>query len=201
MSNPIELHESPKKPLLSEHAKHEIIDWIKSIVAALLIVLVVRSFFFTLIRVDGDSMLETLHDRDRLFVTVLDCKISGPQRFDVVICHYPNREENFVKRVIGVPGDTVEVKNGMLYVNGIEYPEEYLDDAMVSRFRMGKFDFSTALGEGEYFVMGDHRDNSNDSRYVGTLTKDMFVGIVRARIWPLNNISGIAGSKEYNTQE
>ena len=106
----------------------EIREWVVALAAAVLIALLVRTFLFTLIRVDGNSMYDTLHNNERLFVSVIDVRLSGVERGDVVICHYPNRtspglfgietQTNFVKRVRGVPGDVVERKNNVTYING-----------------------------------------------------------------------------------
>ena len=105
----------------------EIREWVVALAAAVLIALLIRTFLFTLIRVDGHSMDDTLHNGERLFVSVLDVRLSGVERGDVVICHYPNRtspglfgietQTNFVKRVRGVPGDVVERKNNVTYIN------------------------------------------------------------------------------------
>ena len=197
----LELHESEKQPN-PKKAKilKELREWVVSLVVALAIVLVIRSFLFTLIRVDGPSMSDTLLNGDRLFVTVLDMRLNGPDRFDVVILHYPNRTENFVKRVIGIPGDTIEVKSGVLTVNGVEYDESYLTPDRAKRFSMPSNDFTVTLGEDEYFVMGDNRDNSNDSRNVGVITRDKFVGKVRQIIFPFSRWNGVPGSEEYNAK-
>ena len=112
----------------------------------------------------------------------------------MVICHYPGREENFVKRVIGLPGDVVEIRSNQVYVNGEPLDEPYLtpernDDG----FSMAPF----ALGEDEYFVMGDNRDNSHDSRnYYGAgrpaaISRKDIVGKVRFVMWPLGHARGV----------
>ena len=137
--------EKPKKSV-----GREIREWVVALAAAVLIALLIRTFLFTLIRVDGHSMDDTLHNGERLFVSVLDVRLSGVERGDVVICHYPNRtspglfgietQTNFVKRVRGVPGDVVERKNNVTYINGeaidpdneirslIYYPDGHPDD-------------------------------------------------------------------------
>ncbi len=174
--------EAEKKPLLSANAKKEIREWVVSIAFALIAVFLIRTFLFTVISVDGQSMETTLHDGERLIVTVLDMKLSGPQRGDVVICHYPSRTENFVKRVIGVPGDVIWLKDGVTYVNSEPIPEPHIADPDQRSY--GPY----TLGEGDYFVMGDNRNHSNDSRSVGPLSRDMFIGKVRFVMWPLGGI-------------
>jgi len=194
----LEMREEEKKPLLSDKAKKEIREWIVSMAAAVAVVLLLRTFLFTIIRVDGPSMLETLQNNDRLMVSVLDMRLNGPERFDVVILKYPNRRENFVKRVIGLPGDTLEVREGVLYINGEATPEPYLDDGCTVRFGKASSNFGPiVMGDDEYFVMGDNRDNSNDSRGVGVITGDMFVGKVRHIIWPLSRFGSVGGSEVY----
>lgn len=181
----LEMHESPEDNKKKKNWKKELFDWIKALAAALIAVALIRSFLFTIIRVDGPSMSDTLLNNDRLFVSVLDMRLNGPDRFDVVILHYPDRgHENFVKRVIGVPGDTIEVRSGVLSINGTVYEEPYLTDSRTARFDRPSNDFTITLGEDEYFVMGDNRDNSNDSRAIGVISGDMFIGKVRAIIWP-----------------
>ena len=193
----LEMHESPKEEKKGKNWKKELRDWIVSFAVALIAVLIIRSFLFTIIRVDGPSMSDTLLDNDRLFVTVLDMRLNGPDRFDVVILHYPNRgNEKFVKRVVGLPGDTIEVKNGVLSVNGVEYDETYLTDSRTARF--DRSSFTVTLGEDEYFVLGDNRDNSNDSRSVGVIHRQQFVGKVRAIIWPVDRWGIVEGAEEYN---
>lgn len=181
----LELHESPEETKKKKNWKKELFDWLKALIGALILVVLIRSFLFTIIRVDGPSMSDTLINNDRLFVSVLDMRIKGPDRFDVVILHYPDRgQEKFVKRVIGLPGDTIQVENGLLSVNGVVYEEPYLTDSRTARFDRASSNFTITLGEDEYFVMGDNRDNSNDSRAIGVISGDMFVGKVRAIIWP-----------------
>ena len=198
--------EKPKKSV-----GREIREWVVALAAAVLIALLIRTFLFTLIRVDGHSMDDTLHNNERLFVSVLDVRLSGVERGDVVICHYPNRtspglfgietQTNFVKRVRGVPGDVVERKNNVTYINGeaidpdneirslIYYPDGHPDD-------YGPY----TLGEDEYFVVGDNVYNSHDSRDwndsdptgdVGPITGDMIVGRARFVFWPLSEIRSI----------
>lgn len=189
----------PKKKGLSPNAVKEIREWVISLVAAVVLVVIIRSFFFTIIRVDGGSMSDTLLNNDRLFVSVLDVKKDGPERFDVVICKYPNRPDQYVKRVIGMPGDTLMVRRGVLYINDEAYEEPYLSDARTVSFDRGSNNFGPIeIPDGKYYVMGDNRDDSNDSRRVGMIDEDMMIGEVKYIIWPLDRIGEVAGSEEYD---
>ena len=112
----------PEKTLLQN-----ILEWIATLGAAVLIALCIRNFLFEPVKVDGHSMEETLHDAEIMAVTKLEYLTGTPERFDVVICHYPGRGwTNFVKRIVGLPGDVIKVENAKLSVNGTEYPEDYL---------------------------------------------------------------------------
>lgn len=188
----------------------ELGEWVVSLAAAVVIVLIIQNFLFTLIRVDGDSMNSTLWNGERLFVTVADVKFGTVDRNSVVICHYPNRGRTFfVKRVVGVPGDTVYRENGVTHIvyetvdeNGeaitVDNP---LDAEFVSLFYNPANDYEPyVLADDEYFVVGDNRGNSHDSRDwndsdasrdVGPITKDMLVGRVRCVIWPFDSIRGV----------
>ena len=195
----LEMREEEKKPFWTPERKKDAREWVVSIVTALLAVLIIRSFFFTIIRVDGTSMTDTLQNNDRLFVTVRDMKLHGPDRFDVVITHYDDTRKEYVKRVIGLPGDTLEVKSGVLYVNGEAYEEPFLSPDRIVNYSLPQYDFGPIeVPEGSYFVMGDNRDNSRDSRRVGFLSEDKIVGKVRYIIWPLNRIGSVGGSEVYN---
>ena len=198
--------DKPKKPLW-----REILEWVLTIVVAVVLALAIRTFLLEFGRVDGHSMQDTLQDKEIMLVTKYQYSSNwlcfpwqsneakeaaprwtmggGPERFDVVICRYPGRGDTyFVKRVIGLPGDTVTLVNGNLFVNGIAYEEPYITQA----YRAGYINNGEwTVGEGQYFVMGDHRNNSNDSRAVGTISRDMIIGHVVQVVWPLNAWRGV----------
>ena len=178
----------PKTGKPKKSAARNALEWVLTIVAALAIAFVIRSFVFEPVRVDGESMLETLQNNEVMFVTKFDYLVGTPQRFDVVICHYPNRgSTNFVKRIIGLPGDTVAITNGVLVVNGETYAEDYI-------VHRPTFDYGpVTVPEGQYIVMGDNRANSHDSRYadVGPLDASMIIGHVRSVLYPFNAWRGI----------
>jgi signal peptidase I len=200
---------SDKKAQGKKRALKEIREWIVSLAVALLVVFVLRSFVFTIIRVDGGSMQPTLLNNERLFVTVFDTKLWGPDRGDVVICNYPGRytthvleiktKTYFVKRVVAVAGDTVYRKDNATFVTYGDTGETVaLDEEFSSRYP--GYDYSYVLKDGEYFVVGDNRGNSHDSRNwndgvasddVGPITSGMIVGHVRCVLWPLSEIRGI----------
>lgn len=180
------------KPIFSQKVKKEIREWIVSLTTALVVVMLVSNFLVTIIRVDGGSMLNTLHDGDRLLVNVLDMQLNGPERYDVVILHYPQRKGNFVKRIIGMPGDTLEVKQGVLYINGEAVEEEYLAEERTVKFHSDSYHFGPIeIPEDQYFVLGDHRDKSNDSRQVGLIDRDLLVGQASYIFWPLDRLGAI----------
>ncbi len=162
----------------------EILSWVLTLAVAVGAALLIRTFVFEPVRVDGRSMNNTLQDGEFMLVTKYNYLFSDPERFDVVICHYPERGwTNFVKRIVGVPGDTIAVKNSILYVNGEAIDEtSYIDNPS----RPGQDFDEITLGENEYFVMGDNRSNSNDSRYVGTLKRSMIKGQVRFVWFPFS---------------
>ncbi|MBR4082392.1 MAG: signal peptidase I [Clostridia bacterium] len=175
-----EADQKPAKPKKS--FGREVLEWVVTIIAAVAIAFVVRTFLFEPVRVDGNSMYGTLLNGEIMLVTKPEYLLGDPERFDVVICHYPDRgNTNFVKRVVGLPGDTVAVKDGYLYVNGEKYEEEYL----VNRPNYTLADY--VVPEGMYFVLGDNRSNSNDSHLIGPITRDMIKGHVRHVVFPFGN--------------
>ncbi len=281
-----------KKTKEKKSLGREILEWVVTIVVAVAAALLIRSFIFEPIRVDGASMNDTLVDGDVMFVSKWDYNsvwlsfpwqtdeekenalriesgFSDPKRFDVVVCRYPGRgDTNFVKRITGMPGDTVSIQDGYLYVNGEKIEEAYINDSyrvsggsngwaldeitipkkgdpisleyanetktyvvlkvngqtwpwrgissaavaengdrlvytssgmyLNGKDISGDTEAMTALIGREftiesdcYFVMGDHRNNSNDSRAQGPITRDMIVGHVRFVFWPFNGIRGI----------
>lgn len=161
----------------------EVLEWVLVIVVAVAAALVIRTFIFEPVRVDGNSMLNTLHDKEYMIVTKHQYLFGDPDRFDVVICHYPDRgSTNFVKRVVGIPGDTVAMIDGNLYVNGEMIDEPHID--YKANYAMPEM----LVEEGHYFVLGDNRSNSNDSHApgVGQLTRDQIIGKVRLVAWPIS---------------
>ena len=170
--------EEPKKPLWQE-----ILSWILTLGAAVVIALVIRSFVFIPVMVKGESMQNTLMNREIVIATKPEYLRGEFNRRDIIICHYPERGSTlFVKRLVGLPGDTLRIENGVLYVNGEMVDESGIDMNTVSYGSMEEI----TLGEDEYFVMGDNRGNSNDSRRIGPITKDMIVAHVRRVVWPLS---------------
>ena len=201
-----------KKEQKKKTVTREILEWILTIVAAVLIALPIRAFAFELVRVDGLSMDSTLANGEIMFVSKFDyastwlsfpwqdeqakeaaARITtggDPRRFDVVICRYPGRgDTNFVKRVVGLPGDTVELREGYLYINNEKIDEPYIQD----EYRSGSLNTfgPCTVPEGHFFVMGDHRNDSNDSRSQGPLPRNMIVGHVRSVLYPFNEIRGV----------
>lgn len=181
-----------KKPV---DVKKEILSWILTIVVAVVAALIIRTFLFEPVRVDGSSMCDTLQNGEVMLVTKPEYLLGDPQFGDVVICHYPGRDNtNFVKRVMGLPGDVIEIRRNVVYRNGEALDEPYLTEARNDDgFSMLPF----TLNEDEYFVMGDNRDNSHDCRnYYGysspaALSRDMIIGHVRCVVFPFNVIRGI----------
>lgn len=158
-------------------------SWLYELLAALAAALTLRLFVISLARIKGRSMLPTLHDRDFVLVWRLPYLFRRPKRGEVVICHYPGRKmkhlpfvpQAFVKRVIGLPGDTLEWAEGTLLLNGQPLRESYLDPA---RCRFPRTKPPLTLGPGEYYVLGDNRDNSNDSRSTGPIRRSAIRGRV-----------------------
>ena len=180
-----------KKPV---NVKKEILSWILTIAVAVAAALLIRTFLFEPIRVDGESMCDTLQNGEIMLVTKPEYLTGDPQRGDVVICKYPGRTENFVKRVMGIPGDVIEIRSNVVYRNGEALDEPYLTpERNDNGFSMAPF----TLGEDEYFVMGDNRDNSHDSRnYYGAgrpaaIHRKDIVGKVRFVMWPLDSLRGV----------
>lgn len=142
-------------------------------------------------KVDGHSMEPTLSDGDNLIVDKLSYRFRDPERYDIIVFPYQHAENTYyIKRIIGLPGDTVQVIDGYVYINGKKLDEHYGAEVMEDP---GIAAEPIILGDDEYFVLGDNRNHSSDSRVtsVGVLTRDMLIGRAWVRIYPFNKIGVI----------
>lgn len=146
--------------------------------AALLVLVLVRSFVFSFITVQGPSMLDTLSNGQVVMVDKTFFSMHTPKPGLIVICRYPGSEENYVKRIVALPGDEVQIKDGVTYVNGVPRDEEYVHYRGHENF--GPY----RVEEGCVFVMGDNRANSHDSRAEGAIPEELIVGRVFAVLFP-----------------
>ena len=155
-----------------------------ALAAGVLLVAVSFPFMFRVARVEGHAMAPTLQDQDRLIVNKLAYHSARPQRGDVVMMHYPlDPSKLFVKRVIAQPGDRLNIRRGQVYLNDQPYDDSYVSPA----FR-GAGDWGPdVVPDGHYFVMGDRRNNSSDSRHWGFVPANLIVGKVALRWWPIGD--------------
>jgi signal peptidase I len=164
------------------HVQEELVAWVKTLLSAAVYAILIVTFGFQVARVEGQSMAPTLEDQDRLIVNKLVYRIGEPRRGDIVMLYYPlNPDKSFVKRVIAEEGDTVRVVDGRVYVNDIPL----LDDYVPAEYRSHDDWGPQMIQEGYYFVMGDHRNNSSDSRHWGNVPKKYIIGKVQLRWWPV----------------
>jgi len=161
-------------------------ELIETVLLALAVALVIRSFVVEVYRVEGSSMEATLHNEERVLVNKFIYRFRKPEHGEVIVFAYPKGpERDFIKRVVAVAGDTVEMRDGKVYVNGVLFPE-------VSTVRMTNQDMEPVVVEADsVWVLGDNRNNSEDSRYFGVVPLANIRGPAFARIWPLTRISGL----------
>lgn len=175
---------SEKKPSILR----EILGWLVYV----LIIIAATYFIITYVgqrtKVSGHSMEPTLQDGDNLIVDKVSYRFRDPERYEIIVFPYKYAEDTFyIKRIIGLPGETIQVKDGAVYIDGEKMEESF--DA-IEEGKKGIAAEPITLGEDEYFVMGDNRNHSSDSREssVGVLKKSDFVGRAWIRIWPLESI-------------
>lgn len=166
--------------------RRETIRWARSLAIALAAALILRFFVLDFVRIAGVSMNDTLMTGDIALATKFDYWFSTPQRGDIALIRIPGREGVFVKRVIGLPGERVDIQGDATFINGAFYDEPFVQNE-------AREDFSIVLGEDEYLVLGDNRYSSHDSRDedIGTLPKSAFVGRVRAIVFPFSRAGGL----------
>ena len=162
--------------------RDELIAWFKTLASAAVYATLIVTFGFQVARVEGMSMAPTLEDQDRLIVNKLAYRIGEPHHGDIVMLYYPiDPNKSFVKRVIAEPGETVRIVDGKVYVHDTPMLDEFVPPEFRSHDDWGP----QVIQDGYYFVMGDHRNNSSDSRHWGMVPKKYIIGKVQIRWWPV----------------
>ncbi|TKI53630.1 signal peptidase I [Lysinibacillus mangiferihumi] len=183
---------------MEKSKKKELLDWIKSIAVAFVFVIAMRTFIFSPILVDGASMMPTYEDGDRVIVNKISKQIFGIERFDVIVFEAPTGE-NYIKRVLGLPGDHVAYENDILYINGESVKEPYLDlykeqlldnGTLTQDLTLESLTGYTEIPEGYLFVLGDNRRFSSDTRdpKVGLVPLEKVLGKANVRFYPFDSV-------------
>jgi len=157
-----------------------VIDLGMTLLISLGLLYLITNFLFIAVYVSGSSMKSNLHDGDYGFSFIIS-KTLGVERFDIVVIDSDKLEDKLVKRVIGLPGEYIEYKDNVLYVDGEALSEEFLDEGMITE------DFAVQLESDEYYCLGDNRTNSRDSRFYGPFNSDDFMSTHILVLWPFSN--------------
>ncbi len=161
-----------------------IFEIVKVVLISLAIILPIRYFLVQPFYVEGASMEPNFYDKEYLIIDEISYRFENPQRGEVIILKNPNdRHFYFIKRVVGLPGEKIAVLNGRVFIN-----DKQLEESYIKNFSHDDYG-PTTLADDEYFVMGDNRNNSSDSRYFGPLNRKDVIGRVWVRGWPLNRFN------------
>lgn len=180
-----------KKPINKNIIRSEVISWIRTILLAVLFALIIKIFVFKTTIVSGQSMYPTLAPNDRIVTEKISLYIKKPKRGDIIIFKSPlDEDQDYIKRIIGVEGDSIHLEDGKFYINGKLLEENYLK--INTRTPIGKnFQSSWNINNGKVFVVGDNRSNSIDSRDFGEISMDSIEGKALFRYWPIKEFGAI----------
>jgi signal peptidase I len=170
-------------------ATAQLVEWLVVVAVAIACALLVQTFVVKQFAVSGNSMLTTLHNGDRVLVNRLSYRLHDPRRGDVVVLKrfdVANTERDLIKRVIGLPGESVEVRDCEVFIDGQRLIEPYLDPTQAPCTSPGQQN-PFVVPPDEVFVMGDNRDNSGDSRMFGSVPYDLLIGRAFVVIWPVGD--------------
>ncbi|MFB4162642.1 signal peptidase I [Alteribacillus sp. JSM 102045] len=171
-------------------------EWIRLLFFTVTVAIIARTFLIAPIIVDGESMVPTLADNDRMIINKSSYWFSDPERFDVVVFH-ASEEKDYIKRVIGVPGDTLYYDNDSLYVNDQKIAEPHLQtlkeanngEPITADFSLRDAAGVKTIPEGHVFVLGDNRKHSFDSRSIGLVSMEDIVGEAELTFWPFSHLN------------
>ena len=171
-----------KPEVKRKSAVRETIEWIITLALAVALALAVHRWVGQLVIVQGESMQPTLLNNERVLLGRLEYYGTAPKRGDIVVVKYPDVTEDIIKRVIATAGETIEVHDGSVYINGTKLDEPYIQDPIADTTA------PTVVPEGTVFVMGDNRNDSLDSRSVGPIALDQVLGRAYAVVWPADKL-------------
>jgi len=160
-------------------------SWLRDLVVSVAISAFIIIFLYQPVRVEGTSMLPMLEDQDRLFINKIAYRVGDIHQGDVVVFQYPrDHTKSYIKRVIGLPGDDIRIEHGRVYVNGVQLKEAYVPN----RFTDDRSQPEMVLPANKYFVMGDHRSISSDSRDFGPVDRELIYGKAAFVYWPMEQV-------------
>jgi signal peptidase I len=189
MSNPGPPNTPENTPL--PQFRVELRGWTRDLAVALGLALVIIIFLYQPVKVEGTSMAPLLSDQERIFINKFVYRFEPIERGDVVVFWYPlDRSKSFIKRVVGLPGETVELRAGRLYIDGKESKEPYVPAGFLDGSSYGP----VLVPQESYFVMGDHRDSSNDSRVFGPVPGRSIYGKAVFAYWPVDHFGSLAST-------
>ena len=171
--------------------RRELRSWTRDLAVALGLAIVVMIFLYQPVKVEGTSMNPLLSDQERIFINKFIYRFEPIERGDVIVFWYPlDRSKSFIKRVVALPGEMIEIRAGNVYVNGRELPDQYVPAGYLD----GSNYAARRIPPGEYFVMGDHRDSSNDSRVFGSVPRQYIYGKAVFAYWPVDHFGSLTSS-------
>jgi signal peptidase I len=179
------------EPRSGSSLQRELRAWVRDLVIAAALAAVIIVFFYQPVKVEGTSMAPSLSDQERIFINKFVYRVGSIERGDVIVFWYPlDRAKSFIKRVVGMPGDLVQIREGRVYINGRRLEEPYVPAEYADFSDYGPL----RVRSGEYFVLGDHRASSNDSRMFGPVAAGYIYGKAVFAYWPMAQFGAIRAS-------